>query len=241
MFPETQWSLVQEAQHGSPTALGRLLEAYRPAMVRYLAWRLERRDDLRARGRYLDDPEGIFQGFIEALLRREFLRQIAPSEGKLRTFLLRAMDHFLADEIDRIHARKGGGRVSHESRDQPRGDGDSGLDVPSAEPPPDRAFDRAWAESLLDRAVERLAARRSRRGQDRIFEALRPFLWGDGKGTGYADVAARLSTSEETLRVTVHRLRHELRDIILDEIRQTVASEADFDDERRHFLAMLRT
>jgi 3-methyladenine DNA glycosylase/8-oxoguanine DNA glycosylase len=61
-----------------------------------------------------------------------------------------------------------------------------------------------------------------------------------GRGTvDYAAVAARLGMNEGAARVAAHRLRKRFREIYREEISQTLADEADVDDELRHLAAVL--
>jgi RNA polymerase sigma-70 factor (ECF subfamily) len=43
------------------------------------------------------------------------------------------------------------------------------------------------------------------------------------------------------VKVTVHRLRRRYRELLRDQIAQTVASETEIEDEIRHLFAALRT
>jgi len=55
-----------------------------------------------------------------------------------------------------------------------------------------------------------------------------------------AEAAARLGMTEGALKVAVHRLRQRYRDLLRAGIAETVASEADLDDEMRYLLEVLR-
>jgi RNA polymerase sigma-70 factor (ECF subfamily) len=46
-----------------------------------------------------------------------------------------------------------------------------------------------------------------------------------------------LETSEGAVKVAVHRLRRRFRDLVRDEIAQTLSSPDDIDDELRHLWA----
>jgi RNA polymerase sigma-70 factor (ECF subfamily) len=55
----------------------------------------------------------------------------------------------------------------------------------------------------------------------------------------YADIAGTLGTSEGAVKVAVHRLRQQYRDLLRAEIAQTVASPAEVEDELRSLFAAL--
>jgi RNA polymerase sigma-70 factor (ECF subfamily) len=99
---------------------------------------------------------------------------------------------------------------------------------------PDRICDRRWASTLLARALSRLEADMSEGDRRQWFEALRIYLTGDQPELTYAETAARLGMSEGAVKVAVHRLRRKFRDLVRDEIAQTVAAPEDIDDELRH-------
>jgi RNA polymerase sigma-70 factor (ECF subfamily) len=69
---------------------------------------------------------------------------------------------------------------------------------------------------------------------------LRVFLSGDHDVPAFATVGAQLGWSEGAARVAVHRLRQQYRDLLKDEIAQTVADPAEVTAEIRHLLAVLR-
>ena len=70
----------------------------------------------------------------------------------------------------------------------------------------------------------------------RLFDALKPFVWGEKAGAPQAEIAAALSLNEGTVRVAIHRLRRSYRDFLRAEIACTVATPAEVDDELRHLI-----
>ena len=55
----------------------------------------------------------------------------------------------------------------------------------------------------------------------------------------YREVAGELGMSEGAVKTTVHRLRRRCRELLRDEIAQTVAGEDQIDDEIRGLFAAL--
>ena len=78
-------------------------------------------------------------------------------------------------------------------------------------------------------------------GKADVFEVMKVFLTGDADVPGYAEVGTQLALSEGAARVAVHRLRQRYRELLRDEIAQTVAEPGQIEDELRHLLAALRT
>jgi RNA polymerase sigma-70 factor (ECF subfamily) len=105
---------------------------------------------------------------------------------------------------------------------------------------PERLFDCYWAHAVLDAALVRLEAEFRRSGRLALFEQLQPFLEGDASGPTYTEVAQRLGTTEGTIKVTVHRLRNNYRQLLRVVVSQTVDSPLEIDSELAHLRAALR-
>ena len=112
--------------------------------------------------------------------------------------------------------------------------------APEDSPNEDRLFERAWAETLVAAALNRIAAHYRDEGKKRLFEELKVFVTG---GTTplptYSDLAERLSVQASTLRGEVTRLRARYREGLRAEVRQTVESEAEVAGELRELLRVL--
>jgi hypothetical protein len=68
---------------------------------------------------------------------------------------------------------------------------------------------------------------------------LLPFVGGAGDARPYAAIAAARGSTEGAVKVAVHRLRARYREILRAEIRETVAEDADVDDEIRHLMEVV--
>ena len=106
---------------------------------------------------------------------------------------------------------------------------------------PEVAFDRQWAVSVMDHALERLKAECEADGRNGRFEVLKPYLTEGASDSSHAELAERLKVTVTAVKLIVHRLRKRYRAIVREEIRATVASEEDIDAELRHLLAALRS
>ena len=103
----------------------------------------------------------------------------------------------------------------------------------TGEPNPEEAFDREWALALLARVIERLQAECVADGKAKLFEQLKVFL-AAGKGeTAQSEVAKALGMEEGAVRVAVHRLRKRYRQLLRDEIANTLSDPAMVDEELR--------
>src|SRR5262249_16916439 len=95
-----------------------------------------------------------------------------------------------------------------------------------------------WAAAVMARAFQRLENDYSA-SQARLFESLKPFVWGDKSAASQAEIGTALGLSPGAVRVAVHRLRRRYRDFLRQEVAATVSSEADVDDELRHLIEIV--
>jgi DNA-directed RNA polymerase specialized sigma24 family protein len=229
-FPTTCWSVVLAAR-GSPraearSALESLCAAYWFPLYAFI----------RGRGHPAHAAEDLTQSFFTRLIEKGVLDAVDRSKGRFRAFLLAACKDFLANDRDRQQCRKrGGGRrfVPIDAEDRLGAGPAQGLT-------PEALFDRQWALSLLERVLQRLAAEMDRAGRSALFDRLKPALLGDCQAPSYAEVAGALRMTEGAVKVAAHRLRGRYREILRDEIAQTVADPADVDDEIRDLFQALR-
>jgi hypothetical protein len=104
---------------------------------------------------------------------------------------------------------------------------------------PERLFERSWAIAVLNQVVLRLEHEYAERGKGAAFEALRHCLDGQADVQSHADIAEQLGMTEGAVRVMAHRLRRRYREILRDEIRQTVDGEDLVNEEIQHLLNCL--
>ena len=217
-FATTRWTLVLAAGEGTDRALGELCSLYRPPLLAHAL----RRNLSPA------DADDAVQGFLARLLRLESLATARRERGRFRSFLLGSFNHYLADLRDHARAARRDERLSTPL--------DQLTDLPSAESAPDTAFDRAWALALLDTVTTRLRAEHPNPAH---FDALLPCLAGRTADTPHADLAIKLNLTEPAIRVALHRLRQRYRQLLREEVAQTVPHPEDIDTELRHLLASL--
>jgi RNA polymerase sigma-70 factor (ECF subfamily) len=133
---------------------------------------------------------------------------------------------------------KRGGRVATVSIDA--GDAETRYDrEPAHIATPEHLYDRRWALTMLDRALDRLERGMADRGKGPLFNRLKPALLGDSDAVAYARAAAELGMTEGAVKVAAHRLRGRLRDLIREEVAATVSDPAQIDDEIRDLFSAL--
>ncbi len=231
-FSTTHWSVVLAAgafgSAGCREALERLCRTYWFPLYTFL----------RRRGYDTHQAEECTQAFFAALLERHGLQRAGPEHGKFRSFLLASLNHFLADERDRAGAQKRGGGKEIVSLDIEEAETRYRLE-PAHELTPEKLFEKSWSLTVLNQAMARLKAEFAQTGKQQLFEALKPHLPAGRGPTPYKDVAAGLGMTEAAVKVAVHRLRTRYRQLVREEIAQTVSTPEQVDEEIRDLFAAL--
>jgi RNA polymerase sigma factor (sigma-70 family) len=232
-FRTTHWTAVLEAAHlesvGSQEAFGQLYRDYWYPLYAYV----------RRRGRSPDEAEEATQDFFATLLEKERLKGLKRSGGRFRSFLLKALQNFLANGYERSTARKrGGGCVVIPLQEV---DAESAFLADPAAVAPEIGFERNWAFTVISNATQNLEEELKGAGKDKILLHLRPHLQGDGGGRPYAEVAAELGMSESAVKVTVHRLRQRYGNLLRAEVARTVGGDAEITEELRHLIEIVST
>ncbi|MBI1372207.1 MAG: sigma-70 family RNA polymerase sigma factor [Phycisphaera sp.] len=234
-FATTRWSLVRsaggDAAHDSNAgrALAELCASYWYPLYAYV----------RRKGVDIDEARDLTQAFFAMLLERRDLATADPQRGRFRSFLLGAMNHFLSNHWRAERAVKRGGGRHVASLDIDLDDGESRYRrEPAHDVTAERVFERRWALTVLEQAMDALRQEMDDAGRAAQFDTLRGYLDGS-TDTPYAQVAAELGMTEVAARVAVHRLRDKYRRCLRRMIGETVATEAEIDAELRALLAAL--
>lgn len=218
-FPATRWSLVSSvrARDGDDPKAFQALE-HLCSIYWYPLYAFARRQGLGT-----EDAQDATQGFFARLIDKETFRAADRERGRLRTFLLSAFGHFLADERDRKNAWRRGGRAEIVPLDA----GDRYDAEPCHELTPERQFNRQWALAALQQALDTLERERALAGREREMTVLRGFLdaSGEGGGAAYEEAATALGWSINATRVAVHRLRLRYRQLLQDQVAATLETE----------------
>jgi RNA polymerase sigma-70 factor (ECF subfamily) len=231
-FATTRWSVILAAGDSAAAlhepALGTLCQTYWFPLYAYL----------RRRGYDTHEAEDYTQGFFAGILERKGLKRADPKYGKFRSFLLVSLKNFLADEWDRAKAQKRGGDKKVFSLDFDTAAGRYDLE-PAHRMSPEKLFERSWALTVLTRAMDRLKVESAASDKQQLFDRLKVYLTAERDAVSYRDVAEKLDMTEGAVKVAVHRLRRRYRDLVRDEIAQTVTTEAQVDEEIRDLFAAL--
>ena len=232
-FTTTHWSVVLEAQGptaAAEAALEKLCRTYWRPVYSFV-----RRQGVRP-----EEAEDLTQGFFALLLERRDFDAVRKEKGRLRSYLLTSLKHFLASERRRaMAAKRGKGQrlipleeLSANER----------MEMQAADPvSADRVYERRWAMTLMEQVLRRLKDEYVTAGNAALFDSLKQLLPDELGAPSRAEIASQLGMTDNALRQAFHRFRHRYQLLLREEISHTVAVASDIEDELRHLVSVLRT
>ncbi len=218
-FPETRWSIVRSARQDAPTrraALEELLTKYWKPLYFYV----------RRKGNSVEAAKDSVQGFCVHLLERDFFAKPDPARGRFRAYLRVAMDNYLRGEHERQSAQKRGGGVKTLSLDFEVAERALGDTTEAA----DAAYDREWAVGVMERGIERLEDEFKQGVRRGPFEAVvRYFRFAER--LPYEETARRHNMTVSQFKAFLYRTRKRFRDLVREEVSQSLVDAASADEE----------
>lgn len=231
-FRTTLWTVVlaagDQASPDSHAALATLCQAYWMPVYAFI----------RKRGHSPEQAKDLTQGFFARFLEKNHVSRADHERGRFRCFLMSSVENFLHDEHDRASSLKRGGGQDPLSLDANLAEVEF-LNDAAETLTPASVFEKHWAKTLLETVMHRLAAEFESSGRAELFELLQPHLWGDSDSIPYGDLSKHLGMGVVNLRVTAHRLRQRYREILREQIAQTVQSVDEIDSEIRYLLQVV--
>lgn len=237
-FVTTRWGLIlsgadsKNADYEIRAALAELCRIYWRPIFFFVA----------RRGYSPEDAEDLTQDFFLRMLKRDWLQKADPNRGRFRSLLLKSVQNFLNDAVDKTNARKRGGDLTFVSWDPWMTEAPSELALSSEAIdswPAERLFDAGWAATVVQRAIGRLRDECERKGRLSVFEVLNPYVTAEREDISYARLATQLRVAETTVKKLVYHMRQRYRFLLQDEVAQTVADPADVEDELRYLCSVL--
>ena len=231
-FTTTHWSMVLEAQGPTATAqeaLDKLCRTYWRPIYGFV----------RRHGVGPEEAKDLTQGFFALLLERRDLDTVRKEKGRLRSYLLTSVKHFLMNERNRAMAiKRGEGQrliPLEEFRERER----AGFE-PADTLTSDQVYERRWALTVLDQVLARLGDEYRAAGKMALFDQLQKSLTDEPDRPSQADTAHEFGMTENAVKQACHRLRQRYRQLLREEIAHTVMVPGDIEDELRHLIAVLR-
>jgi len=230
-FRTTRWPQVRRAKAGSPEgrrALAELCGAYYEPVAAFLRCELREGDAARE----------LAQDFFANMLAGGAIVHAEQARGRFRSYLLGAVKHFLSHYREAGRRLKRGGGVENISlNDTEAGEARSVADAGVL--PPDAAFDRQWALTVVARALEALRGECVSEGRADFFEQVKPWLTGDAARGDQTALAASCGLNASALKIAVHRLKRRFRQLLKAEVAGTLDDPALVAAEMRDLFAAL--
>jgi RNA polymerase sigma factor (sigma-70 family) len=231
-FTTTHWSVVLEAQGESPAAQGALEKLCRTYWRPVYSF-------IRRQGNRTEDAEDLTQGFFALLLERKDLNTVRKEKGRLRSYLLASVKHFLADESRHAMAVKRGKGQRLIPLDDIR-ERDC-IDIERSDRlTADQIYERRWAFTILEQVMARLRDEYRSAGNLRFFDQMKKMLMDEPDRPSQAQVASEFDMTENAVKQAFYRFRQRYQTLLREEISHTVAMPSDIEDELRHLIAVVR-
>ena len=215
MFPTTRWTLILASREGTQArqqALEQLFATYWKPIYFYA----------RRKGLSVEDAQDAVQGLFTQLLESDFLTRLDQGKGRFRGYLKTAMDHHLVNLHERSAAQKRGGDVRIVPLDVILAE----RDISGASEEPDRAYEREWALGLMERALKHLRTEYETGRRKGNVETVLSFFRVDA-APSYAEAAARSGMSVAQFKASLHRARARFREILREQVADTLQDPAD--------------
>jgi RNA polymerase sigma-70 factor (ECF subfamily) len=237
-FVTTRWSVVlscADSNIGEETArkaLAELCKIYWRPIFAFIC----------RRGYSVPDAQDLTQDFFLMVLEGDLLKRADPNRGRFRSLLLKALQNFLVDDTIKKHARKRGGDMKFVSWDDWMAEAPSHLSISAHEAdawPAEKIYDVRWAATTVEHALRRLGEECESRGRRRVFDVLSDCLAAEREDVSYQKLSITLDVSETAVKRLVHQLRVRYRELLREEVAQTVEKPDDVEDELRYLCAVL--
>ncbi len=232
-FPPTRWTLIlsaRESPGAREAAMRELLSAYWKPLYVFM----------RQKGLDATSAEDAVQDLLLRLWSNDFLKSLTPERGRLRAFLRTAAQNHLIHRHEKASAAMRGGGLTPVPLDFALAER---LAQDMGEGAPEDAFDRAWAKGVMDRALSRLRAEYEGGERSGSFALVEAFFRPAEEAPAYKDAAAANGMSVPQLKSFLHRARGRFRELVRDEVAQTLdtgsTGASELDEEVSHLIAVL--
>ena len=232
-FTTTHWSVVLEAQSTTPAAqeaLEKLCRTYWRPIYEFV----------RRQGTDAEEAKDLTQGFFALLLERRDFDAVRKEKGRLRSYLLTSLKHFLTNERNRAMAIKRGKGQRLISLDQLHQGERAGFE-PADTATADQIYERRWAMTVLNQVLARMEEEHRAAGKTQLFDRLQKSFTDEPDRSSQIEIARELGMTENAVYQAFHRFRQRYRELLREEVAHTVAVAVDIEDELRHLIAVLRT
>jgi RNA polymerase sigma factor (sigma-70 family) len=233
IFATTRWSVVLTAQGCSPAADAALETLCRTYWLPLFAF-------IRREGYEVEEARDLTQEFFARWLERRDFDAVQREKGRLRSYLLVALKHFLTNERNKGRTVKRGRGRQPISLDEIIEKQRFALE-PVETLTADQIYERQWATTVLDRVLSLLEEDYRSTGRGALFDQLKGLLTDEPGHPSQAAIGQKLGMTSNAVKQAFHRLRLQFRETLREEIAHTLAAPDEVEDELRHLVAVLRT
>ncbi|MGI8430824.1 MAG: RNA polymerase sigma factor [Chthoniobacterales bacterium] len=188
----------------------------------------------------MEEAKDFTQEFFARWLERRDFDAVRREKGRLRSYLLVSLKHFLANERSRATTVKRGRGQQPLSLDEIFAEHRFDLE-PVESLTADQIYERRWAMAVLDQVLVRLEKEYRTDGRGQLFDQLKILLADEPDHPSQAEIATELKMTENAVKQAFHRFRVRYRELLREQIAHTVATPDELEDELRHLIAVLRT
>ena len=182
-----------------------VIAAYWQPCRHYARWRWRLPDD---------DARDLTQSFFGSAFESAKFAAYAPERGRFRAFLRTCFDNFARNEFETASRLKRGGGVTFVAL-HPDQASEAGYD---------EVFDREWIRSVFERAVHELR----NEPPSAAFEIFERYDLAEADRPSYADLARDFAVPVTQVTNHLAAMRRRLRAAVIEVLRESAISEADF-------------
>ena len=198
--------MVLEAQGQSPAAqeaLEKLCRTYWRPVYSFI----------RREGTGPEEAEDLTQSFFALLLERRNFDDVRKEKGRLRSYLLTSLKHFLVSEHRRAVTLKRGKGQQPVPLDELSGAERSDME-PADHLTAERIYERRWALTLMEQVLGRLKDEYCTAGNAVLFDSLKQLLPTNRKRRHAAEIASQLGMTDNAVRQALHRFSPALSTLV---------------------------
>ena len=149
---------------------------------------------MRRKGFKPEEAQDLTQEFLSRFIHKEWLSHLKDQRGKFRSFLLTFLENFLSDERDRANAQKRGGGKQIVSLDAYEAE-ERGAIEPADGLTADQAYERRWAQAVMEQAYRKLGEEYAAKGKTTLFDQI-----GNGRDLTVRMFVPMMRRAESTAR-----------------------------------------
>ena len=190
-FATTHWSVVLTAQGQSPAADAALETLCRTYWMPLYAF-------IRREGSPVEEAKDLTQEFFARWLQRRDFDAARREKGRLRSYLLASLKHFLANEHHRSMAIKRGQGQRLISLDELHEGERAGFE-PADTATADQIYERRWAMTVLNQVLARLEEEHRAAGKMQLFDRLQKSFTDEPDRPSQVKIAHELGMTENAV------------------------------------------